>query len=361
MTRRPAARGSRTSCDSHAEYGASATSPDAPPAGAGSAAAHSRSGQLATALEGASGSASSTTSAAPACSRTTGRWSAPPGPAITTAATGSPTERAPSIVSSTWFARSGPPGATTTTVAPRWRAASRTSPSPSRRAASRPGALRTVTPSGAWRSSARTRSRLSNPCVVETSSSSGTTRQDRARPALAERRVDRRRLARDVTPVEAQHVLARLRDEPVAHRRIGEHERHHLRKRARVARGEAQPDVVVGHDLAQAAGVGHDARAAARHRLERDEPERLVQRRHDAQVGDPVERVQQVVADPPEEVPVRVEPEPSRLRLELGAVRARAGDEEPHAPDAADHAGQRVERDLEALLVDAPAGEQDEP
>jgi hypothetical protein len=166
---------------------------------------------------------------------------------------------------------------------------------------------------------------------------------------------------RDVGPVEAQHVLARLGHEPVAHGRVREHERHHLRERARVARGEAQADVVVGDDLAQAAGVGHDARAAARHRLERDEAERLVQRRHDAEVGDPVQRVQEVVADPAEERAVRVEAEPPRLRLELRAVRPRAGDEEPHAPDPPDHAGQRVERDLEALLVHEPAGEQHEP
>src|SRR6185436_433321 len=174
---RPAARGSGTDRISQAEYGASATSPGAAPTGAGSATAHSESGQPATALDGVWGSGRSTTDAAPACSRSAARWSAPPGPATTTAATGRPTERAPSTVSSAWLATSAPPGATTTTVAPRRRAASRTRPSPSRTGASSPGAERTVTPSGAWRSSARTRSRMSNPCVVETSSNSGTRRR----------------------------------------------------------------------------------------------------------------------------------------------------------------------------------------
>ena len=47
----------------------------------------------------------------------------------------------------------------------------------------------------------------------------------------------------------------------------------------RVARAEAQPHVLVRHHLAQAAGVGHQAGAAGRHRLERHQPERLVDRR----------------------------------------------------------------------------------
>jgi hypothetical protein len=103
-------------------------------------------------------------------------------------------------------------------------------------------------------------------------------------------------------PVEAQHVLARLGDQPRAPGVVGQHLLEDLAQRGRVARREAQPDgAVAGDDLAQAAGVGDDAQAARRHRLERDDPERLVDRRHDAQVGDAVERVQHVVADPAQE------------------------------------------------------------
>ena len=93
--------------------------------------------------------------------------------------------------------------------------------------------------------------------------------------------VDRRGLAGDVGPVEAAARARRPR------RRAGRA----ARRRSAAARpsapselgsrdAEAQADaLVVGHDLAQAAGVGHDARAARGHRLERDEPERLVDRR----------------------------------------------------------------------------------
>ena len=55
-----------------------------------------------------------------------------------------------------------------------------------------------------------------------------------------------------------------------------------------------------------------------------------------------------------------LEPQAPRLRLELGLVGARAGDEEAHAVQARDDPRQRVERDLEALLVDEAADEQHE-
>ena len=84
----------------------------------------------------------------------------------------------------------------------------------------------------------------------------------------------------------------------------------------------------MGDDLAQAAGVGDDAGAARGHRLERDEPERLVDRGHHADVGDPVERVQDVVADPAEEGAVVHQPELLGLASQLLLVGARAGDEE---------------------------------
>ena len=88
-----------------------------------------------------------------------------------------------------------------------------------------------------------------------------------------------------------------------------------------VARAEAQAHVLVRHHLAQAAGVGHEAGAARGHRLERHQPERLVDRGHHRQVGDPVERVQHVVADPAEEGAVLVEAELARLLAQLLLVR----------------------------------------
>ncbi len=97
------------------------------------------------------------------------------------------------------------------------------------------------------------------------------------------------------------------------------------------------------------------------HRLQRDEAERLVDRRHHREVGDPVERVQYVVADPPKERAVLVEPEPAGLGTELRLVGARSGDDEAHVAQPADQAGKRVERELKALLVDQPAHQQDQP
>src|SRR6185503_3296384 len=236
--------------------GASATSPGAAPTGAGSATAHSNSGQPATVLGGVWGSGRSTTDAAPACSRSAARWSAPPGPATTTAATGRPTERAPSTVSSAWLATSAPPGATTTTVAPRRRAASRTRPSPSRTGASSPGAERTVTPSGAWRSSARTRSRMSNPCVVETSSNSGTRRRlpagrrsagssaalEQRQPVRVDELGDRGRVA-EVAVLAGQHVAPSPGDaaQHGGARRPHEHHGEHLA--AAQVRADARPGV----------------------------------------------------------------------------------------------------------------------
>src|SRR4051794_26308168 len=90
--------------------------------------------------------------------------------------------------------------------------------------------------------------------------------------------VDRRRLARHVDPVEAQHMLRGFGDEPVAQRIVGEQPLDHRLEVLGVAAVEAQPDALVRrHDLAQPARVGDDARAARGHRLEGDEAERLVQ------------------------------------------------------------------------------------
>src|SRR4051794_39897009 len=137
-------------------------------------------------------------------------------------------------------------------------------------------------------------------------------------------RVEARGLPGDVLPVEGQDVLARLGHEAVAKILVGQHLGHPPAERARVLRAEAQPHVEVRDDLPQAAGVGDDARAARGHRLERDEPERLVDRWHDGEVGDPVERVQDVVADPAHEGAVVLEAELLRLGLELRLRGARA-------------------------------------
>src|SRR5258708_38507680 len=67
-----------------------------------------------------------------------------------------------------------------------------------------------------------------------------------------------------------------------------------------------------------------------------------------------------VVADPTEEGPVPAEAEPLSLRLELALVRAAAGYEEAHIPDLLDHAGKRVERELESLLVHQPTDQEHE-
>src|SRR5437764_625707 len=102
----------------------------------------------------------------------------------------------------------------------------------------------------------------------------------------AELFVEGRRLPSDLGPVEPEDVLGRLGDEALAQVLVGQHLLHHAPERTRVAGAEAERGAAAGRDdLAQAAGVGHQADASGRHRLERDEPERLVDRRHDAQIG----------------------------------------------------------------------------
>ena len=56
-----------------------------------------------------------------------------------------------------------------------------------------------------------------------------------------------------------------------------------------------------------------------------------------------------------------VEPELRGLLAQLLLGGARAGDDEAHVPEPLDQAGQRLERQLEALLVDEPAHEQHQP
>src|SRR5580693_4372897 len=108
----------------------------------------------------------------------------------------------------------------------------------------------------------------------------------------------------DVRPVEGEHVLGCLGDEPVAQLLVYEQPFDHDAEVLGVAAVEAQADTLArGDDLTQAAGVGDDAGTARGHRLEGDKAERLIQGGHHAEIGDAIERVQGVVADPAEEHP----------------------------------------------------------
>ena len=70
--------------------------------------------------------------------------------------------------------------------------------------------------------------------------------------------------------------------------------------------------------------------------------------------------MQDVVADPADEGAVVVEAQVVRLIAQLGLGRPGAGHDEAHVADALDQPGQRLERELEALLVDEPAHQQHE-
>ncbi len=153
--------------------------------------------------------------------------------------------------------------------------------------------------------------------------------------------------------------------EPSATRRsrklgVGEHALDHLAERMRVASAKAQPDLTMRDDFAQAARVGDDAGAIGGHRLQRHKPERLVKRRDHAGVGDPVERVQNVVTDPAEEGAVVHQPELRSLLFQLLLVGAGSGDQKARPGDGVDQPRHRFERKLKALLVDEPADQQDE-
>ena len=100
-------------------------------------------------------------------------------------------------------------------------------------------------------------------------------------------------------------MLGGLRHETVAQALVDEQALDHHAEMLGIAPVEAQPyTLAVRHDLTQTTGVGHDARAAGRHRLQRHQTEGLVDRGHYAQVGDAVQRVQRIVADPAQKGPV---------------------------------------------------------
>ena len=112
-----------------------------------------------------------------------------------------------------------------------------------------------------------------------------------------------------------------------------------------VAAVEAQPNALTGRDdLAQAAGVGDDAGAAAGHRLERDEAERFVKAWDHAKVSDPVERMEHVVADPAKKSSVVVEAKLLRLLLQLRFVGSGASDEKANLANPFDDRWKRLKR-----------------
>ena len=76
-----------------------------------------------------------------------------------------------------------------------------------------------------------------------------------------------------VGPVEAEHVLRRLRHQAVAENLVREEPLRHLPERLGVAGAEAQAHVAVRDDFAQASRVGHQTGAAGCHRLERHQAE----------------------------------------------------------------------------------------
>ena len=59
-------------------------------------------------------------------------------------------------------------------------------------------------------------------------------------------------------------------------------------------------------------------------------------------------------------MPCSIRPSSSAWRAQLGLVGARAGDQEAGARDGLDQPRHRLERELEALLVDEPADQQHE-
>lgn len=120
------------------------------------------------------------------------------------------------------------------------------------------------------------------------------------------------RLARHLGPVEAQHVFPSLGDELSALHLIGQHP---LKDRA----------------------------------------ERRCRDR------DSVERVEHVVADPAQEGPLAVQTQAPGLPAQLRLGGAGAGDHEAHPAELFDHRRERVEREVEALLVHESPDQQHEP
>ena len=210
----------------------------------------------------------------------------------------------------------------------------------------------------------RTPRRRCRPLMTRASASRAATRAEGSggvEPGARQLRVDSGRLLGDVGPVEAAQVLVGFAHQPPAELVVEQDPQGDVGERLGISRVEAQARLLVRDDLPQAAGVGDDAGAARGHRLERDEAEGLVDRRHHGQVGDPVERVQDVVADPAEEGAVLHQAQVVRLLAQLGLVGAGSGDQEARARRLLDHPRHRLEGELEALLVDEAADQQDEP
>ena len=125
-----------------------------------------------------------------------------------------------------------------------------------------------------------------------------------------------------------------------------------------VAGLEQHPGAGALDDLGQTTRASDDGRRAGRHALERDDPERFVQRRdHDA-AGALQQALQLVVRHETGELNEVADALHVDLGLELGEVAAAAGDHATDAREAVPQVTDRSGQHLEALLVlDASPGD----
>ena len=128
-----------------------------------------------------------------------------------------------------------------------------------------------------------------------------------------------------------------------------------VRREARIASascstsdgGDEQAGAAVLHDLGKPADGARDHGPPALHRLERDHPEALAERRHD----DDLRALEDLTdaLDVTEERDDVVEAEPAHRRAEVGLERAVAGDLERDAGEVAPSGGERVEEHVVPL------------
>ena len=113
-------------------------------------------------------------------------------------------------------------------------------------------------------------------------------------------------------------------------------------------------------ELAQATGVTDDQRRPGGRRLEGHQPERLVDRRHDGDVGGGGKRGELVRWDPAEERHRPTEPKPSGVGTQVGTLRPFSRDHQAQPGVPAAQPGQRVEQGVAALLPLQPSGEDEQ-
>ena len=143
---------------------------------------------------------------------------------------------------------------------------------------------------------------------------------------------------------------------------LGEHLLDPIGELLGVARLEHQRRSGAADELGQPTGVGHDEGGVGGERLERDEPERFVQRRDDDAVGPMDRRPQLVVGQEAGKLHDVAHALEVDLRLELGKVRPASGDHTHDPRDTGAQRGHRTREHLEALLVlHTSPGEHDRP